>query len=100
MRLRQYFLNESVIIIGFKDLPDWVKNIMKEKKMKKDVEVNIGADVNIGSNWHDSNVREIFAYKNGKVKSQLAIGTQSLGDSPKDLIAKKGFKYTLKQGEM
>lgn len=99
MRLKQY-LNESMIIIGFKDLPDWVKNIMKTKKMRKDVKTHIDVEVNLGGNWHDANVREIFGYKNGKISSQLAIGGQGINDTAKERKAKKGFTTKLKPGEM
>lgn len=99
MRLKSY-LKESVMIIGFKDLPDWAQNIMKQKKMRKDVEVNIGADVRLPGAWHDADVMEIFAYKNGKVGSQLAIGGQGVNDTAKERAAKKGMDFKLKPGEM
>jgi hypothetical protein len=99
MRLKSY-LTEAVMIIGFKDLPEWVKGIMKTKKMRKDVQVHIEDEVSIGGNWHDANVREIFGYKNGKISSQKAIGGQGINDTAKERQAKKGFTTKLKPGEM
>ena len=99
MRFKTY-INESMMIIGFKDLPDWVKKIMKTKRMRKDVKTHIGKEVNLGGNWHDANVREIFGYKNGKVSSQKAIGGMGINDTAKERQAKKGFSTKLKPGEM
>lgn len=99
MRLKTY-LKESVMIIGFKDMPDWAKSIMIKKKIRKDVEVNIGSEISLPGAWHDADVMEIFAYKNGKVGSQLAIGGQGINDTAKERAAKKGMKFTLKPGEM
>jgi hypothetical protein len=100
MKLRDYFLNESILIVSFNDLPEWVKSIMKSKSMKKDVEVIIDSDVNLPGNWHDNNIMEIFAYKNGKVNSEKVIGGQTMFDKPKETAIKKGLKFKLNPGEM
>lgn len=100
MRLKKYIINEAALMVGFKDLPDWVKNILKNKGIRKDVKVNTGTKVKIHGNWHDANVREIFAFRNGKVSSQLAIGGQSINDTPKERQAKVGFDVVLKPGDM
>lgn len=99
MRLRKY-LKEAALVVGFKDLPDWVKKVLKNKSIRKDVEVEIGNKVSIPGNWHDANVREIFAFRNGKVSSQLAIGGQSINDTNKERLAKKGFGVELNPGDM
>lgn len=99
MKFKQY-LEEAKKYVSKKDLPDWVKRILKQKKIGKEIMVEIGTNVNIGSNWHDANVKEIFGYDKGKVSSVTAIGTMQLGDTKKDIQAKKGFKTKLNPDRM
>lgn len=99
MRLLKY-LNENLKYVSKKDLPNWVKKVLKEKKIGKEILVKIGANVKVGSNWHDANVRYIYGYDKGKVKAIPAIGTMSLGDTKKDIKAKKGFETKLTPDKM
>jgi len=99
MRFKQY-ISEALLFVSIKDLPDWVKKVLKQKKIGKDVKVETTTKVKIGSNWHDANVRDIFAYKNGKVMSQMAIGTMQLGDTKKDIQAKQGFETPITPDQM
>lgn len=99
MKFKQY-LEEAKKYVSKKDLPDWVKKILKQKKIGKEIMVEIGANVDVPSNWHDANVKEIFGYDKGKVHSVSAIGTMSLGDTKKDIQAKKGFKTKLTPDKM
>ena len=99
MKFKQY-LNEGLRVVSIKDLPNWVKKILKSKGIRKDVEVDISNKAIIGSNWHDANVMNVYLYKGGKIESQIAIGSQSPNDSKKERQVKQGFTTNLDINKM
>lgn len=99
MRL-QSFLNEGKMYVSPKDLPDWVKNILKEKYIGKDIVVHTVTDIRLGNNWHDANVRYIYLYEKGEIEHVAGTGEMGPWDSKSELLAKQGFKATLNQDRM
>lgn len=99
MRFLDY-LNEQVKYVAIKNLPDWVKKILKSKGIKSDVEVIIGSDVSIGGNWHDYNVMDIYLYNAGRIEPQKAIGGMGPNDTQRERQVKQGFKTKLSQDKM
>lgn len=99
MRL-QLFLNENKMYVSPKDLPDWVKSILKEKHIGKDIVVQTVTEINLGNNWHDANVRYIYLYEKGQIKHVAGAGEMGPWDSKEELLAKQGFKATLNQDRM
>jgi hypothetical protein len=84
-------LKEAVQVVSPKDLPDWVRKILKQKGMRKDITVNVASKVDIGGNWHDANVRDVYVYEKGKIKNIHGIGGMGPWDSKTERIAKTGF---------
>lgn len=89
-------LSESSMSIAIKDAPNWVKKILKNMKMRKDIEVTVGVDHSIPGTWHDNNLVTLYFYKNGKVQEQEgSYGGQNPYTSREKNIVNKGFKIKL-----
>jgi hypothetical protein len=99
MRFLQY-LTEQERYIAIKDAPDWVKKILKSERIGKDLRVKIGTSVDIGGNWHDGNVRRVYLYAGGKIKSLSGAGGMGVNDSPSERRAKQGFATQLTPDKM
>ena len=93
-------LGETVRYVSPRDLPDWVKKVLKSHKIAKDVEVEITDKVSTSGNWHDANVMDVYLYDRGKVAHQHAIGGQSMFDTGKEAQIKKGFQTRLTKDKM
>ena len=83
-----------------RDLPDWVRRILKDKGIGKDVEVEISDNVRTSGNWHDANVMDIFLYDKGKIANQHAIGGLSVNDTGREAQVKRGFETRLSKDKM
>lgn len=94
------YLKEQERYISKKDVPDWVQKILKSERIGKDVRVTIGTSVDIGGNWHDGNVRRIYLYSGGKIKSLSGAGGMGINDSPDERRAKQGFATQLTPDKM
>jgi hypothetical protein len=99
MKFKQYII-ESVLHVDIKNLPDWVKTILKKDGIRKPVSTNAGITHNIGSNWHDSNCMDIHLWKDNKVKTVSYCGGPAMNDRPDIAQWKNGVNVTLKHGEM
>lgn len=61
--------------ISYKDLPRWAQDICKSKRMRPNrIKVQVAVEhENIGHNWCDWNVRDLFFYRDGQVSNGLYI---------------------------
>lgn len=99
MKFLQY-LTEQERYVSIKDCPNWVQRILKSERIGKDVRVTIGTSVDIGGNWHDGNVRRVYLYAGGKVKTLSGAGGMGVNDSPSERRAKQGFATQLTADKM
>ena len=99
MRLKKY-ITEASKYVSPRDLPNWVQGVLKSHRIGSDIEVIIGDKVNTSGNWHDANVMDVYLFDRGKIKSQKAIGGQSMFDRGAEAQVKRGFETKLTRDKM
>jgi len=99
MRLANY-LNESVMWIAQRDLPNWVRPILKDHGYGKDVKIVVAEEADVPSKSFEYSVRTIYFYEKGKVGSVSGTGSIHPLDNKASAIAKNDFKVALNRDRM